>query len=182
VSRKRLGEREHYVVANTEAVGLVLAACQLEKERDITTVAIYVDNQAVIQGLKNGKSRPGHYILDEFNRRIERLQKEHEEMRVVIRWISGHSRVEGNEEADKEANEAAEGKETQGEELDHIIRRTTEELPRSITAAKMGYKRELKGMWTDTWESSRRSHKLEELGGLTKLRKFVTKTTTMNRH
>ncbi|KAH6886690.1 hypothetical protein BKA70DRAFT_1236363 [Coprinopsis sp. MPI-PUGE-AT-0042] len=179
IRRKRLGEREHYVVANAEGIGLVLAASQLERETDITTVAIYVDNQAVIQGLKNERTKPGHFILDEFNRKVGGLKKRHKDMKLVVRWISGHSGVEGNEEADKEANKAAEGDETGGDELSNIEREGI--LPRSVTAEKMEYGKELKGRWGELWDESGRKEKMSGIGGFGELRKFAAKTKNLKR-
>ncbi|KAF8960576.1 hypothetical protein BDZ97DRAFT_1638098, partial [Flammula alnicola] len=80
--------------------------------------------------------------------------------KMELRWISGHSEVEGNEKADELAKEAAQGKSSPLEELPLLLRKT---LPVSASAEKQAYVSEIKTMWAQQWELSPRCTRMEQL-------------------
>jgi ribonuclease HI len=104
-----LGKVTEHTVYEAEAVGLSIAAKLLLSERDVETlVSIFIDNQAVIQAGACFTSKPSHYLIDHASRLIHSVQKKHRLSKtdITVRWIMGHSEVEGNEHADVEAKRA----------------------------------------------------------------------------
>ncbi|KAI0997696.1 hypothetical protein K3495_g10490 [Podosphaera aphanis] len=63
-------------------------------------IKVLLDNSEAAQALRSGKSRSFHGIVDRFVLDCQRHQA------VEIRWIPGHSGIEGNEKADKNAKAA----------------------------------------------------------------------------
>ena len=84
-----------------EVVALRLAMATIN-ERKPESAVIYTDSQALVTQLKGGK--------DTLNQELENLKeevwKEGENCDLTIQWTPAHVGTEGNEEADKEANEA----------------------------------------------------------------------------
>ena len=69
-----LGPEDSYTVYEAEALAVILAihlACKLKKTRKIM---IGLDNQAVLMGLSNQKSKPSHYLMDRIHNSLEDLQ------------------------------------------------------------------------------------------------------------
>ncbi|KAF9560346.1 hypothetical protein CPC08DRAFT_708154 [Agrocybe pediades] len=57
----------------------------------------------------SNKPRLGHYLLDIMHKMLDALRWRHKHLRVRLRWVPGHMKVDGNEEADAAARKAAEG-------------------------------------------------------------------------
>ena len=73
--RYQLGSETEHTVYEAEVTAVLLALHLLKQiERNLRTVTIGVDNQAVLQGLKNQKSKPGHYLLDRVHDALEDFQ------------------------------------------------------------------------------------------------------------
>jgi len=132
--RKHLGKRKRYTVANAEAVGIILAVKLLEEEENVREVTVNMDNQSVLRSINSEKTGPGHAILDHFNGLVEKLKTQHPGLKLKLRWISGHDGVEGNEEADRLANVAAEGATTINLDLGDL--EWNSEIPISASALK----------------------------------------------
>jgi hypothetical protein len=82
--------------------------------------------------------------------------------RLAVKWISGHSKVKENEEADKLAKDAAVGISSARADLPHILRRS---LLMSASALKQGFMRDLKAKWAEMWEESPRKLRVLQFGG-----------------
>ena len=67
---------------------------------------IHSDNQAALQALQSaGADGPAQYILKKTINKIEEMEILSPDTYVNLHWIPGHKGVEGNEKADKAANE-----------------------------------------------------------------------------
>jgi hypothetical protein len=71
---------------------------------------------------------------------------------LMVRWMTGHSRIRGNEEADKEAKSAAKGNSSAAKDIPSYIRKM---IKKSILALKQDHKR-LKDVWKTEWNNSER--------------------------
>lgn len=160
--RFHLGTEKEHTVYEAEAVGLTLAAKLIATERDlIFPLTISVDNQAVIQSGESFHSNPGSYLIDRFHSMLKRIAKDHDDFDVTLRWVPGHSDVHGNEEADKHAKRAAEGRHQSSprHHLPHYLRHNA--LPLSISTLKQVQRNESHTRWERIWRKSPRFARMD---------------------
>lgn len=97
-----------------ETVGAILAIWIIKNTVEAIgkTVSLYIDNQALVKALKStgSKTMAGQYLIDNFKKAARELR-----CKLTIRWISSHSKVKGNEAADKLAKDAAAGQSSRRE-------------------------------------------------------------------
>ncbi|KAF8875640.1 hypothetical protein BD779DRAFT_1390138, partial [Infundibulicybe gibba] len=126
-----------------EGVGLLLGMNLLMKERTgtIKEARFGVDNQAAIKATISTKPTPSHYIFDLLRTRQVMVENRHPGIRIKIHWTPGHVGIDGNEEADKLAKQAAEEGSSREATLPDELRK---ELPRSTSALKQRYNARLK--------------------------------------
>ena len=91
----------------------------------------------------------------------------------------GHSRIEGNEAADKEAKAAAEGKTSDAAQLLRMLKK-----PRKISrsAACQQINKQVKEEWVKTWKTSPRYDKMKHLDPSLPSRKFVELISNLDIH
>ena len=136
-----------------EATGAILMAwiLKLTPETIGKTVTLYINNQAFIKTLSKTKSTPGQHLINNFKRSVNKLQ-----CKLMIRWISSHSEVKGNEAADKIAKDIALGRSSRSTDLPHILRSP---LPIGMSATKQEYHAKLQRIWADFWLASPRKNR-----------------------
>ena len=107
---------------------------------------IGVDNQAALSALKSVKSTLGQYIADEILEAAVRIQKQRNSPKYSLkfRWTAGHAGIEGNEEVDKEAKNAARGGLIRQENAPYAAMQTAEANKAALRQTKKG---ELKERW-----------------------------------
>ena len=133
-----------------EAVGGLLV-CWLIRNTigtDFKMVSIYIDNQALIKIMVAPKVLSGQYLVQAFADMADNLTA-----KITVQWISSHSDVKGNEQADKLAKEAAKGKASRCMDLPPILHI---KLPNSTSATKEHHLEQLKSRWKLTWLDSPR--------------------------
>jgi hypothetical protein len=116
-------------------------------------VSLYTDNQSFIAAIKNLKPAPGQYLVKEAREAANSFR-----FSLKIGWISGHSKVKGNEEADKLAKEAAEGNASRRQDLPPLLQK---ELPLSSSAIKQDQHEKLMRKWRTEWTTSPRRIRME---------------------
>ena len=153
-----MGTSAKHNTFEAEAVGAILALWVLDNTPESVgkRVTLYTDNQSIAATLPYPKATSGQYLLSALRSAIEGTG-----CRLTIRWISAHSKVKGNEEADRVAKNAAEGRSSARVDLPQILRSP---LPMSASALKQDYMQELKSTWADMWETSPRKQRVDRFG------------------
>jgi hypothetical protein len=83
--------------------------------------------------------------------------------KLTLNWISGHSKVDGNEKADELAKQAADHKSSRVEHLPRKLRKT---MPTSALALKERYHKSLLAKWEELWSNSPRKTRVEQIDNL----------------
>ena len=93
----------------SEAVKVAEQSCLRSLQPSV--ISIFCDSQHAINRLKVMDCKAGQALKVQIYRKVEQLiQQGH---KISLRWFPSHSKVEGNERADKAAREAAGGEKIQ---------------------------------------------------------------------
>ncbi|KAJ8453437.1 hypothetical protein ONZ45_g19720 [Pleurotus djamor] len=165
-SSMRLGPTTDHTTFDAEAVGLLLAAGEIQKERLTGNAAIFMDNKSVIQRLQTGQRGTGQYLLNSVENLLTKAKHQAREegrnLSISLHWISAHDDVTGNERADELAKEAARGREHRPDPLPGTLREYFS-LPLSKSAKKQFAKARRKHQSWDDWVKSKRKPKLDHI-------------------
>ena len=107
-----LGTTEQHTVYEAELVGMILGLHLIKTEaRSKTKCALSVDNQAALVAIKTEMNKSGQHLAANLLQIAKQLldSRDNRKFRLTFRWSAGHVGIQGNEEADKAAKEAAEG-------------------------------------------------------------------------
>jgi len=104
-------------------MGITLGLELISRERRVKEASICVDSQPTIKASATTQPGPGRHIIDAFHSRQQQVQRQHPALSRLIRWTPGHYDVEGNEAADKAAQEAAEGNTSEKRKLPPYLRK-----------------------------------------------------------
>ena len=86
-----------------EAVALLEAMKEIQKSHK-KRIVIFTDSKALLQKLKSGTSHLELGVLKECIRLLKKLEQQ--KSQIITQWIPSHIGLEGNEMADRMANEA----------------------------------------------------------------------------
>ncbi|KAF7783210.1 hypothetical protein Agabi119p4_2586 [Agaricus bisporus var. burnettii] len=166
INQYHLGSAEHHTTYDAEAVGALLAMHLVKELASLkgtptnpARVTHYVDNQSIIRALNADKGGTGQHILDAYRRDCARAIG-HGTVEIKLEWISAHSGVQGNEEVDTAAKEAAEGKSS---EKKHLPAKCHMQLPHSKAAIKQAKMEELKKREKKEWKESPRYDRMNRI-------------------
>ncbi|KAG2357057.1 hypothetical protein BDR07DRAFT_1206520, partial [Suillus spraguei] len=137
-----------HTVFKAEMVGLTLAAKLIANEWNLTSpLSILVDNQAAILSSESFYTNPGSYLVAKFQKIIRKIKHANPNFKLMLRWVPGHEGVHGNEEADKAAKVAAEGRNRNSphELLPKYLRNNL--LPLSLSAIKQAHRECTHARW-----------------------------------
>lgn len=105
--RQYLGTVRQQNVYTAELTGFELAIdIAKDSPAHFTNCIIYADSQAAVQGIHKPSKKSGQQVITAALTKIE-SHIESRNMTVGFSWIPGHEDIEGNEDADKAAKEAA---------------------------------------------------------------------------
>lgn len=154
-----LGTPEEHNTYEAEAIGVLLAIWMLFNTPETIgkKVSLYTDNQSVISALASQGAKSGQYLLNAVRTAANAVG-----CKLTIRWISGHSKVKGNEDVDRLTKDAAEGRSSAAVNLPHLLRTP---LPVSASATKQKYMASLKHQWSAAWNASPRKARIAQFGG-----------------
>jgi ribonuclease HI len=106
-----LGTDEEHTIFEAEMIGLTLAAKLIATEQNLPfPLSISVDNQAAILSSESFQSNLGSYLATKFQGMMRKIKYANPGFHAMVRWVPSHEGVHGNEEADKVAKVAAEGR------------------------------------------------------------------------
>jgi ribonuclease HI len=173
--RAFLGTSDKHNTYEAEVVGVILALWIIQSVPETLgkKVTLYIDNQSVIKAITTPSSTSGQHLLNSLRTAANRTG-----CRLTIRWISSHSKVKGNEEVDKLAKDAADGKSSTRNELPHILRNP---LPTSASALKQTFNAELKSSWARNWDASPRKTRLVQFGEVFPYTAFIGRVNMLTR-
>jgi len=170
-----LGTDTQHTVHEAELVGLLLGLHMLNTANNGGKAAmIGIDNQAAIKALASNLRSPGHHLAREALRIANSIEKGKKRRKnkaaITIRWVAGHEGLEGNEQADKEAKEAAEGRTSDTKHLPPYLRKRLLINPSAVKAAHNDH---LKTKWSSDWRNSKRGKATAAIDDTTPSSKFL---------
>ena len=80
----QLGSKSHYTVYNGEQIGMLLGAELLQREPNVHSVYMGVDNQAAITASISRNCHSGHSLTDLFLQTLESTLRKHDLQSLLI--------------------------------------------------------------------------------------------------
>ena len=158
-----LGLLTEHTTFEVEALGVILGLHLLGSERQVTSVTISTDSQAVLGALDTRNLKPGQQYIDE----ILRLAigawcwAMPGDYSLELAWVKGHDGSEGNKQADLETKAAAGGSSSPVKELPNFL---SEGSPHtSASALRQEHQKGLGLLWKEQWKASLRHPKLAKI-------------------
>ncbi|KAG2360386.1 hypothetical protein BDR07DRAFT_1203603, partial [Suillus spraguei] len=126
-------------------------------------LSISIDNQASILAGESFYLRPGSYLADHFCRIMNKVAKDNIDFSVLLRWVPGHSGIHSNEELNKHAKLAAEGRQSNSPrtKLPHYL--CHHSLLLSISALQEMQSKATNEHWVHLWHRSPWFYKLNNI-------------------
>ena len=95
--RKFMGSEATHTVFEAELLGLSSAMEMLRDERQVQSLTISVDSQAMMWETRHRRAIPGQYLMEPFHEQIAAMWGKHPGIKIMLRWMPGHAGIPGNE-------------------------------------------------------------------------------------
>ena len=106
--RLRLGSMWHHTIYEGEVAGMILGLELIREEWYMNgMISMGVNSTSAITAMHLIKPGVRYYLWDLFHQQLQMVTDRHQDMDLLVWWMPGHIDIEGNEEADKEAQAAA---------------------------------------------------------------------------
>lgn len=145
-----LGDNTQSTVYSAELVGIELALQIAQELEGCNRVTIFTDNQAAIQAVTNPKITSGQYITQRAIAEMNKTRKAG--ITPAIQWIPSHIGIQGNEEVDLMAKEAAGWNQEDGT-VQKALRALAYPTFTLRSAKKRHTKQKTAKAWGDEWQS-----------------------------
>ena len=89
--------------------GLSLAVEMVKGKRQVWSLTIGVDSQAVMHATGHRRAIPGQHLVEAFHEQVAAVWSKHPGIKIRMRWTPGHKGIQGNKRVDEEANRVAKG-------------------------------------------------------------------------
>ena len=99
-----LGKDITYNVYAIELKGIA-TTLEIVKENDVKyiTCEINTDSQAAIKAVIKSRQQSRQQIIKRMLNILEEIKRQKPKLKIMIKWVSGHQNIAGNEKADVEA-------------------------------------------------------------------------------
>jgi len=146
----RLGPIQHHTIYKGEGVGMILGLELIREEQHANgTIPMGVNNTLAITMMHSIKPGLGHYPWNLFHQWLQMVTDRHQDMDLLVRWMPGHTDIEGNEEADKEAKAAAKDGSSPSQRLPSQL---WKKLPYRKSAVQQAFHAKLKQAAVKVWQ------------------------------
>ena len=152
VLQYQLGPLTEHTTFKVEALGVILGLHLLGSERQVMSITISTDSQAVLGALDTRKAKLGQQYIDEILRLA--IAAWHRavpgDYSLELAWVKGHDGSEGNKHADLEAKAAAGGSSSPVKELPNFLSKGSP--PTSVSALWQEHQKGLGLLWKEWWK------------------------------
>lgn len=146
-----LGATDRHTVFERELVGAILALDIIRSQPRLTKACILIDSQAAIKAIDQPNTASGRYLDQAFHSQLLSLAKSRWQLQVTVAWVPGHQGIQGNEDVDAEAKQAAEGRSTPTFKPIKILHHP---LPASKAAVVAAKREQFNRLWRQQWQKS----------------------------
>ena len=73
----KMGSEDRHMVFKAELLRMSMAAELIKNERQIRTLTLGINSQAMLCAIRNRRATPGQYLVEFFHEQIEAVQRKH---------------------------------------------------------------------------------------------------------
>ena len=168
-----IGSKTEHTTSEAEMVGLLMGLHLIKTEKaGNTSFALGTDDKEAIRSLTSDLTQPGQKIATEAIKIASQTQRQRNSSRysITLRWTAGHTGIQGNNKADREAKKAARGTTSDKKLLPHLLKR---KLTTNPAAVKKNLNKVINAKWKTRWRNSSRGTKMRTLDDTTPSNTFL---------